>query len=96
MFDYNPLTQIFMFYFYVPQSLKDRNLYFGYSDNLKRRVVEHEKGRVDSTSAHRPLLLVYYEAYQSEMDARVRERQIKRRANAYTSLRRRIQDCLVQ
>lgn len=85
-----------MFYFYVLQSLKDKNLYFGYTDNLERRVIEHEKGRVDSTKARRPLVLVYYEAYSDKGDAHTRERNIKRRAKAYISLKRRIQNGLVQ
>ena len=79
-----------MFYFYVLQSNKDRNLYFGYSADLKRRLAEHTKGKVEATCARCPLRLIYYEAYLSEEDARGRERQIKRRAKAHSGLKRRI------
>jgi putative endonuclease len=85
-----------MFYFYTLQSLKDKNLYFGYSDDLRERLKEHNAGRVDSTKERRPLDLVYYEAYKSEKDARERERQIKRRAKAYISLKRRIKNSILK
>ncbi|TSC53296.1 MAG: putative endonuclease [Parcubacteria group bacterium LiPW_39] len=85
-----------MYYFYVLQSLKDKNLYFGYSDDLRIRFKEHKGGRVPSTKNRRPLELVYYEAYGSEKDARERERQIKKRAKAYISLKRRITNCLLK
>jgi len=85
-----------MFYFYVLQSVGDRDLYFGFSSDSRQRVKEHNKGRVPATEKRRPLRLVYYEAYLSEKDARNRERQIKLRAQAFTSLKRRIKDSILQ
>ena len=79
-----------MFYFYVLQSLKDKNLYFGYTENIEKRTKEHNSGKVYSTHKRRPLELVYFEAYKSEKDARNREKQIKLRAQALTSRKRRI------
>ena len=86
----NPLTYNAMFYFYVLQSLMDKDLYFGYTENLKRRFKEHTAGQVIATRRRLPLRLVYYEAYNSEKDARNRERQIKRRSKAHISLKCRI------
>ena len=83
-----------MFYFYVLKSKKDRNLYFGYSGDLKQRFKDHNSGRVISTRNRRPLELVYYEAYRSKKDAQERERQIKRRAGAMISLRRRLKNSI--
>ncbi|MDO8600919.1 MAG: GIY-YIG nuclease family protein [bacterium] len=85
-----PHSKINMFYFYVLQSLKDKNLYFGYSDDLRRRLKEHNDGRVSATKNRRPLECIYYEAYKAKKDARERERQIKRRAKAHISLKRRM------
>ncbi|OGN00832.1 MAG: hypothetical protein A3B91_02515 [Candidatus Yanofskybacteria bacterium RIFCSPHIGHO2_02_FULL_41_29] len=79
-----------MYYFYVLKSEKDNNLYFGYTNNIKQRFEDHNKGKVSSTKNRRPLTLPYYEAYESEKDARNRELQIKRRAKAFISLKRRI------
>ncbi len=80
-----------MFYFYVMKSKKDNELYRGFTENLEKRFKEHNSGYVKSTKDRKPFILVYYEAYRSEADARARERQIKRRAGAFTSLKRRIQ-----
>ncbi|QQG45746.1 MAG: GIY-YIG nuclease family protein [Candidatus Sungiibacteriota bacterium] len=83
-----------MFYFYTLQSLKDKNLYFGYTGDLRKRIKEHNEGRVYSTRNRRPLECIYYEAYRSEKDARERESQIKFRAKAYISLKRRLKHSL--
>ena len=79
-----------MFYFYVLKSSADEELYFGYTDDLRRRFKEHNAKSVTSTKKRTPFALVYYEAYRSEQDARNRERQIKRRAKALIGLKRRI------
>ena len=92
----DPLTRkLFMFYFYVLQSLNDKNLYFGYTNDLRRRVKEHNAGKVISTKNRQFLKLVYYEAYRSEKDAREREKQIKKRAKAYISLKRRFKNSII-
>lgn len=79
-----------MFYFYVLKSVKDKNLYLGFTKDLKKRLIEHNQGIEHSTRNRRPFKLVYYESYLSEDEARSRERQIKRRAKALISLKRRI------
>jgi putative endonuclease len=66
-----------MFYTYVLKSKKDDNLYIGYSADLKRRLVEHNKGLVQSTKTRRPLEIVYYEACTSEKKAIAREKALK-------------------
>lgn len=83
-----------MYYFYILQSKRDGDLYFGYTANLRNRFKEHNNGSVISTKNRKPFLLIYYEAYSSEKDAREREMQVKRRANAHISLKRRIKNCL--
>jgi len=66
-----------MFYIYILQSLKDNKLYTGYSSSLKKRLSEHETGIVVSTKNRRPLVLIYYEAYRVEKDAKIREKFLK-------------------
>jgi putative endonuclease len=68
----NPRTNLF--YVYILKSQKDGNLYIGSTDNLERRINEHNKGLVFSTSWRIPFELIYYEAYKSESDARYREK----------------------
>ena len=66
-----------MYYIYVLQSIKDNKLYSGYTDNLRRRLEDHNKGKVESTKFRRPFKLIYYEAYLHQQDATVREKYFK-------------------
>ena len=65
------------FYAYVLRSLRDGQLYTGYSDNLKRRLAEHQAGRVNATQNRLPVELVYYEACRTQTDATRREKYLK-------------------
>jgi putative endonuclease len=65
-----------MFYTYVLRC-GDGNLYIGSTDNLRRRLVEHQAGRVTATASRLPIALEYYEACRSETGARRREKQLK-------------------
>ncbi len=66
-----------MYYVYLLLSEKDDKFYTGSTDDLKRRIAEHEAGSVKSTVRRKPLKLIYYEACFNEADARVRERYLK-------------------
>jgi len=66
-----------MYYVYVLFSDRDKKFYTGFTDDLKRRVAEHNAGRVRSTSDRRPLRLVYYEACLNQEDAIHREKYLK-------------------
>jgi putative endonuclease len=79
-----------MFYVYVLKSQADNKLYFGSTNDLKKRFTEHNAGKVRSTKGRTPLELVYYEAYRSETDARERESRLKNSGNAMGQLKRRI------
>lgn len=61
-----------MFYIYILQSLKDKKLYIGYTNDLKRRMAEHQNGLSQSTKYRIPLELIYYEAYKNKQDAQER------------------------
>lgn len=65
-----------MHYVYV-LLLSNRQLYAGRSGDLRRRVSEHESGKVKSTEHRRPLRLIFYEAFASRTDAVRRERYFK-------------------
>jgi putative endonuclease len=66
-----------MFFTYVLLSEKDGRFYIGYTNSLARRVEEHNKGLVSSTTKRRPLMLIYYEACLNEYDAIGREKYFK-------------------
>lgn len=79
----------FMFYVYVLK-LVNNSLYFGYTNNLRRRLKEHLNGESKYTRSKRPLKLVYYEAYFSAKDARQREQRLKQFKKGYAQLKNRI------
>ena len=85
----------FMYYVYILKSRKDGNLYIGSTNDLKRRLDEHNNGLVFSTKSRRPFELVYYEAYKSEKDARNREKNLKLRSRAFAQLKKRINGSLL-
>ncbi|MFC1488285.1 GIY-YIG nuclease family protein [Thermodesulfobacteriota bacterium] len=66
-----------MYYTYVLQSKQDKNFYTGFTQNLKLRFEQHNKGFVESTKDRRPFKLIYYEACLNEEDARKREKYLK-------------------
>jgi len=61
------------FYVYILRSLTHNFIYIGYTDNLKRRLTEHNTGQVISTKHYHPLELIHYEAYKNQKDAKRRE-----------------------
>lgn len=65
------------FYVYVLESFKDYKHYIGYTNNLKRRIEEHTKGKSFATKFRLPFILVYYEVCLEEIDAKRREKYLK-------------------
>ena len=66
-----------MYYVYVLLSLKDNKFYIGFTNDLRRRLREHNSGRNSSTKPRLPLKLIYYEAHLSKVDATRREKYFK-------------------
>jgi len=65
-----------MYYIYI-LLLNNKQLYTGYTENLKRRIAEHKTGHVEFTSQRLPVSLIHYEAYLLKSDARRREKYLK-------------------
>ena len=66
-----------MYIVYVLRSLKDGLLYTGVTNDLRRRLREHDGGKTRSLRGRRPLALVYTEEYSSKQEAIARERFFK-------------------
>lgn len=79
-----------MYYVYILKSDKDKKLYIGYTNDLKKRLKQHSKGKTFSTRYRIPFSLVYYEAFASQKDALIREKQLKEFKSAYSQLKKRI------
>ncbi len=65
------------YYVYVLKSEKDGMNYAGYTQNLKLRFEQHQKGEVESTKYRRPLQIIYFEACINRKDALKREKYFK-------------------
>jgi putative endonuclease len=66
-----------MFFYTYVLRCAEGHLYIGSTGDLRRRLREHEQGKVESTQHRLPVRLEYYEACRSEDLARKREKQLK-------------------
>ncbi len=68
-----------MYYVYIIQSLKDKKFYTGLTNDLERRIKEHNHGKLStpSTKTRGPFKLVFYEICKSLKEAREREKFFK-------------------
>ncbi len=55
---------------YILRNIRKGFIYIGSTNNLDRRVLEHNNGVVQSTKAYRPLEIAAYVAVESESKAR--------------------------
>ncbi len=65
-----------MFYVYF-LIMNNGQIYTGYTQSLRARTEEHNRGNVKTTSKYLPVSLIGYEAYQLKTDAQRRERYLK-------------------
>ena len=66
-----------MHYVYVLYTKDQDKFYIGFTEDLKRRMREHELEKSLSDRILKNLRLVYYEACKSKNDAVEREKQLK-------------------
>lgn len=81
-----------MYYVYI-LLMDNKQLYTGYTNDLERRIAEHEASHVSSTKLKRPVKLIHYEAYTKESDARRREKFLKK-SEGKKYLKQQIRDLL--
>lgn len=85
-----------MFYVYLLRStIKQGQLYVGYTEDVEARLKRHNAGEVQSTKPYRPWDLIYYEVFASKKDAKQREQYLKTTKGRRT-LRLMLQDTLRQ
>ncbi|MBL7045715.1 MAG: GIY-YIG nuclease family protein [Parcubacteria group bacterium] len=66
-----------MFYVYILLSKKDSYIYTGLTNNVERRLKEHNSGQVKPTKAHTPFEVMYTEFFKTRHEARSREKFFK-------------------
>ena len=86
-----------MYYVYLLKSKikKAKNIYIGYTSDLKKRIEEHNSGVTLTTRRLLPVELIYYESYKSKEDAKKRERALKWHGKALGQLKKRLEKSLV-
>ena len=58
---------------------KDGSLYTGWTNNLEKRIKDHNDGKgAKYTKSRRPVVLAYYEVFQTKEEAMKRECAIKK------------------
>ncbi len=67
-----------MFYVYVIISLVDFSTYIGSTEDIQKRLKEHNQGKTKSIKHRIPFKLIYYEAYETKTQARKREIELKK------------------
>lgn len=70
-------VSISRYYVYILLSLTDEGLYIGFTNDLKRRLIQHASGKVKSTRIRTPFKLIHYEYFINEKDAKAREEFLK-------------------
>lgn len=66
-----------MYYVYILQSQKDFGFYTGLTENISRRLREHNSGQVKATKARAPFMVTYTEMFETRQKARAREKFFK-------------------
>ena len=62
---------------YVLQSLVSSIKYVGITEDLERRLKEHNQGKSKFTATYIPWKIIYSEVHQNYLDARKREKYLK-------------------
>lgn len=66
-----------MFTTYVLQNVVSKRFYIGSTNNIERRLEEHNRGQTRSTKQKGRWILIHKEQYSTRKEAKKRERMIK-------------------
>ena len=85
-----------MFAVYLIQNNITKEIYIGYTTDLKARLATHNsRGHKFTTRKNGEWKYVYVELYRDETDARVRENKLKGHGNAKHELLKRLEGSLL-
>lgn len=83
-----------MYYIYLLQAIKSKELYVGCTSNLQKRLNIHNHGDSYHTRKYAPWSLLYCEIYISQKDAYSREQSLKLHAQGLRRLKERLRNTL--
>ena len=62
-----------IYYVYILKIIKDGTYYYGSTNNIDKRLEEHNKGKTRYTKGRKPWMLHYSEQFNSRSEAMKRE-----------------------
>jgi len=86
----NPALPKRWYYVYLLSSKTTEYIYIGCTNNLKKRLKEHYRGKVFSTKKMLPVELIYCEAYRDKKYAYEREKSLKKYGSGLAKIKSRI------
>jgi putative endonuclease len=77
-----------MWQVYVIKSAQNKKYYVGCTNNLNRRLSEHNRGYNIATLKYKPWVVVHFEKFNNQQKAYLREKEIKsyKGGNAFKKL----------
>ena len=77
-----------MYYVYILQNLESKRYYIGSTNDLERRLKEHNRGQTKSTKTRGSWRIIYTEEVKTSIEAKRKERLIKsyKGGNAFRKL----------
>lgn len=63
-----------MYYVYAIKSMSRNYIYVGITNNIKRRLSDHNRGYNRTTNPYRPFELIYSEEFNTRQEAREKEK----------------------
>ncbi len=70
----------YMYYTYILKSELKRKSYVGHTNNIQRRLLEHNEGKNTFTKKYRPWRIIYVEQFKNEQEAINKEKYFKSHA----------------
>jgi putative endonuclease len=70
-------SQVLMFIVYAISSISRNYIYVGLTDNIERRLSEHNNGYNKTTKPYTPFRLIVTESFPTRIEARAREKYLK-------------------
>ena len=66
-----------MYYVYAISSLERNYIYVGLTNNIERRLSEHNSGKNKTTKPYSPFKIIYFEECKNRIEARSKEKYFK-------------------
>ena len=66
-----------MYFVYAIKSVNRNYIYAGLTNDIERRVAEHNAGKNKTTKPYRPFKLIYSESFSTKVEARKKEKYLK-------------------